>query len=33
MVNRYVGNLQPMADVYPDYRLRVIRNAGEKAPA
>jgi hypothetical protein len=22
VVNRYIGNLQPMADVFPDYRLR-----------
>jgi hypothetical protein len=30
-VNRYVGNLQPMPGVFPDYPAPVIRNAGDAA--
>lgn len=28
VVNRYVGNLQPMPGVFPDYPAPVIRNTG-----
>jgi putative SOS response-associated peptidase YedK len=28
-MNRYVGNLPPMTDVFPDYPAPVIRNAGD----
>jgi putative SOS response-associated peptidase YedK len=27
VINRYVGNLQPMPGVFPDYAAPVIRNA------
>jgi hypothetical protein len=27
-MNRYVGNLPPMPDVFPDYPAPVVRNAG-----
>jgi putative SOS response-associated peptidase YedK len=27
-MNRYVGNLQPMPGVFPDYPAPVVRNAG-----
>jgi hypothetical protein len=33
VINRYVGNLQPMADVFPDFPAPVVCNAGETAPA
>ena len=28
VINRYVGNLPPMPDVFPDYPAPVIRNTG-----
>jgi putative SOS response-associated peptidase YedK len=28
MVDRYVGNLQPMPGVFPDYPAPVVRNSG-----
>ena len=28
VMNRYVGNLPPMPDVFPDYHAPVVRNAG-----
>jgi hypothetical protein len=28
VMNRYVGNLQPMPGVFPDYPAPVVRNAG-----
>jgi putative SOS response-associated peptidase YedK len=27
LINRYVGNLQPMPSVFPDYPAPVVRNA------
>jgi hypothetical protein len=30
VINRYVGNLQPVPAVFPDYPALVIRNAGAK---
>ncbi len=30
VVNRYVGNLQPMPGVFPDYPAPVVRNAGDE---
>jgi putative SOS response-associated peptidase YedK len=29
VVNRYVGNLPPMAGVFPDYPAPVVRNTGD----
>src|SRR5436305_1026615 len=29
VINRYVGNLQPMPGVFPDYPAPLIRNAGD----
>jgi putative SOS response-associated peptidase YedK len=28
VVNRYVGNLPPMPDIFPDYLAPVVRNSG-----
>jgi hypothetical protein len=33
VVNRFVGNLQPMPSVFPDFPAPVVCNAGETAPA
>jgi hypothetical protein len=30
VMNRYVGNLQPMPGVFPDYPAPVVRNAGDQ---
>jgi len=30
VINRYVGNLPAMPDVFPDYRAPVVRNAGDE---
>jgi hypothetical protein len=32
VVNRYVGNLQPMPGVFPDYPAPVIRNTRKPGP-
>ena len=29
VMNRYVGNLEPMPGVFPDYRASIVRNGAE----